>query len=114
MPAAAMATSRRLRRAAAREMLSAIIPILAPRRLDRHISLCDIVRDLAAFTLVRATPSAASGGAEDQAVAVIHRHARRLEQFLFGAVAAHQDGFVDRARPAAVEPPGRIFGALAV
>src|SRR5215467_8910202 len=60
----------------------------------------------------RIAPAAAAGGAEDQAVARLHRHAGRLEELLFSAVAAHQNSFVDGAGPAAVEPPRRILGAL--
>src|SRR5215472_8461458 len=98
----------------ARGVLSAIISILASRRLPRHISFRDILRDLAAVAQARVAPAAAAGGAKDQAVAGLHRHACRLEELLLGAVAAHQNGFVDGTRLAAVEPPGRILGALAV
>src|SRR5258707_4106513 len=114
MPAAAMAASSRWRRAAARGMLSAIIRIITPRRLRRHVPLRNIVRDRAAVAQARVAPAAAAGGAEDEAVAWLHRHACRLEELLFGAVAAHQNGFVDGARLAAVEPPPRILCALAV
>src|SRR5262249_24188828 len=114
MPAAAMAASSRWRRATSRVVLSTIVSILAPRRLRRHVSFRNIIHDLAAVAQAWVAPAAAAGGAEDQAVARLHRHAFRLEELLFGAVAPHKNRLIDSARLAAVESPGRILGALAV
>src|SRR6266850_1449124 len=61
MPAAAMAARSRWRRAVARGMLSAIIPIITPRRLHRHIPLRNIIRDLAAVAPARVAPAGAAG-----------------------------------------------------
>src|SRR5579871_3073135 len=110
MPDSAMAASSRCRRARAREGLFPIVPIIPPRSFLRHVSLHDIVRDRVTVAQTRLAPSAAAGGAEDQAIARLHRHIRRLEEILFGAVAPNQHGFVDGTRPAAVEPPGRVLG----
>src|SRR5689334_11042284 len=114
MPAAAMAASSRCRRAVAREMLSAIVPIFALRRLCRHISLRDVIRDLAPFAHVRIAPAAAACRAEDQTVARLHWHVGRLEEPPFTAVAPRQNRFVDGPRLAAVESPGRVLDAFAV
>src|SRR5260221_13593766 len=114
MPAAAMAASSRWRRAVARGLLSAVGPIITPRRLRRHVPLRNIVCDRAAVAQARVAPAAAAGGAEDEAVARLHRHARRLEELLFDPVAGHQNGVVDGAWLAAVEAPGRILCGLPV
>src|SRR5258707_1475734 len=113
MPAAAMGASSRWRRAVARGLLSAVGPIITPRRLRRHVPLGNIVCDRAAVAQARVAPAAAAGGAEDEAVARLHPHARRLEELLFDAVAAHPKGFVDGASLSAVEAPRAILGAVA-
>src|ERR1700676_3926994 len=95
-------------------LLLPVVTIVAPRRIGRHVSLRHIVGDLAPVAQARIAPTAAAGGAEDQAVARLHRHARRLEKPLLGAVAPHQDRLVDGAGPAAIEPPRRVLGALAI
>src|SRR6266436_4474645 len=65
-----------------RPVLARLVPVLAPRRRRRHISLRNIIGDLAAVAQARVAPSAAAGGAENQPVARLHRHARRLEELL--------------------------------
>ena len=67
-----------------------------------------------AVALPRITPSAATGGAEGEPVAGLERDAGRLQQLRRAAVAPRQDGFVDRARLAATQAPGRILGAVAI
>src|SRR5258708_20441028 len=96
MPAAAMAASSRWRRAVARGMLSAFIPIITPRRLRRHIPLRNIVRDRAAVAQARVAPAAPAGGAEDEAGARLHRHPCPLGELLFGPVAPPQNRLLHR------------------
>src|SRR5882672_347234 len=125
MPAACIAASSRWRRASAsvvlagitllrRGVLGIVEAIVAPCGRRRYVALGDIVGDLAPAAQARIAPAAAAGGAEDQAVARLHRYARRLEEPLFAAVAPHQHGFVDGTGAAAVEPPGRVLGAFAI
>src|SRR5258707_14905752 len=98
MPAAAMGASSRWRRAVARGLLSAVGPIITPRRLRRHVPLRNIVCDRAAVAQARVAPAAAAGGAEDEAVGRLPPPAPRPGGVFFVSVAADQKGFVYGAR----------------
>src|SRR5579859_6826712 len=107
MPAARISASRRSRRTIARGMLRSsiallrralmcgVVSVIPARRLARHISLGDIVGDLVAGAQARVAPAAATGGAEDEAITRLHRHARGLEELLLAAIASLEHGLVD-------------------
>src|SRR5260221_5455106 len=102
MPAACIAASSRWRRASAsvvlagitllrRGVLGIVEAIVAPCGRRRYVALGDIVGDLAPAAQARIAPAAATGGAEDQAVAPLHRHAGPPEERSVAAGEAHPD-----------------------
>src|SRR5215471_11559242 len=120
MPASAMAVSRCRRLASAnirlfrRARAPRHVAVVAPRRFRRDVTGDDVLLDVLAVALPRIAPPAAAGGAEGEPVAGLERDAGRLQELRRAAVAPRQDGFVDRARLAATQPPRRILGAIAI
>src|SRR5262249_29004189 len=97
-----------------RARIGMAVAVIEPRRFRRDQSGGEVALDRRALAPARIAPSAAAGGAEGEPVAWPERDAGRLEKRRGAAVAPRQPRLVARARPAAVQPPGRILGALAV
>src|SRR5712672_266978 len=88
--------------------------IVFHRRRLRHHALRDIARDRLARAFVRMAKAAAAGGQERHDIAGVDLHFSALEDVLLGAVGTTDDGIIGGGGSAAMEPPGRVYGALAI
>src|SRR5262245_12734043 len=111
MPACAIASSRRRRRSSGSmtSLLRRVLePVVPARGLRRNIARRNVPLDLFATALARIAPPSATRRAEGEPVAGLELQARRLAQFLLGAVAPDQDGFIHGAGISAGKPPRRV------